>query len=82
MKTQVEVESSNIGLFFHTRYLSQWSFQVKHIKGKDNLINDYLSRNLQSLIPQLSLHPCVYILSQTHPLPQALPLQTLMISLI
>ena len=62
MKTQVEVESSNIGLFFHTRYLSQWSFQVKHIKGKDNLINDYLSRkppilNTTIIPPPLCVYP-------------------------
>ena len=38
--------------------------------------------NLQPLIPQLSPHLYVYILLQTHPHPQALPLQTLIISLI
>ena len=27
-----------------SNWFSQWSFQVKHIKGKNNLITDYLSR--------------------------------------
>ena len=27
-----------------SNWFSQWSFQVEHIKGKDNLITDYLSR--------------------------------------
>ena len=44
-----------------SNWFSQWSFQVKHIKGKDNLIIDYLSRKPPALnaiiIPPLL---CVY----------------------
>ena len=36
----------------------QWSFQVKHIKGKDNLLTDYLSRTmaLPSLMVKLTFN--------------------------
>ena len=42
-------------------WFSQWSFQVKHIKGKDNLITDYLSRKPPALSTTIIPPPlCVY----------------------
>ena len=43
-------------------WFSQWSFQVKHIKGKDNLITDYFSRkppvlNTTIISPPLCVYP-------------------------
>ena len=44
-----------------SNWFSQWSFQVKHIKGKDNLITDYLSRKPLALNTTIILPPlCVY----------------------
>ena len=45
-----------------SNWFSQWSFQVKHIKGKDNLITDYLSRkplvlNTTIIPPPLCVYP-------------------------
>ena len=45
-----------------SNWFSQWSFQVKHIKGKDNLITDYRSRkplDLSTIIipPPLCVYP-------------------------
>ena len=45
-----------------SNWFSQWSFQVKHIKGKDNLISDYLSRkppvlNTTIIPPPLCVYP-------------------------
>ena len=34
---------SHLQLLRWSNWFSQWSFEVKHIKGKDNLITDYLS---------------------------------------
>ena len=42
-------------------WFSQWSFQVKHIKGKDNLITDYFSRKPPVLNTTIISSPlCVY----------------------
>ena len=44
-----------------SNWFSLWSFQVKHIKGKDNLITDYLSRKPLALNTTIILPPlCVY----------------------
>ena len=44
-----------------SNWFSQWSFQVKHIKGKDNLITDYLSRKPPALNTTIIPPPlCVY----------------------
>ena len=44
-----------------SNWFSQWSFQVKHIKGKDNLITDYLSRKPLALNTTIIPPPlCVY----------------------
>ena len=45
-----------------SNWFSQWSFQVKLIKGKDNLITDYLSRkppvlNTTIISPPLYVYP-------------------------
>ena len=45
-----------------SNWFSQWSFQVKHIKGKDNLITDYLSKkppvlNTTIISPPLCVYP-------------------------
>ena len=45
-----------------SNWFSQWSFQVKHIKGKNNLITDYLSRkppvlNTTIIPPPLCVYP-------------------------
>ena len=47
-----------------SNWFSQWSFQVKHIKGKDNLITDYLSRkppvlNTTVIPPPLCVYPII-----------------------
>lgn len=47
-----------------SNWFSQWSFQVKHIKGKDNLITDYLSRkplalNTTIIPPPLCVYPVI-----------------------
>ena len=47
-----------------SNWFSQWSFQVKHIKGKDNLITDYLSRkplvlNTTIIPPTLCVYPII-----------------------
>ena len=47
-----------------SNWFSQWSFQVKHIKGKDNLITNYLSRKppvLNTTIIPLPLCVCPII---------------------
>ena len=42
-------------------WFSQWSFLVKHIKGNDNLITDYLSRKSPVLNTTIISPPlCVY----------------------
>ena len=44
-----------------SNWFSQWSFQVKHIKGKNNLIIDYLSRKPPILSTTIIPPPlCVY----------------------
>ena len=44
-----------------SNWFSQWSFQVKHIKGKDKLITDYLSRKPPALNTTIIPPPlCVY----------------------
>ena len=44
-----------------SNWFSQWSFQVKHINGKDNLITDYLPRKLQVFNTTIIPPPlCVY----------------------
>ena len=44
-----------------SNWFLQWSFQVKHIKGKDNLITDYLSRKPPALNTTIIPPPlCVY----------------------
>ncbi|XP_030969884.1 uncharacterized protein LOC115990169 [Quercus lobata] len=44
-----------------SNWFSQWSFQVKHIKGRDNLITDYLSRKPPVLNTTILPSPlCVY----------------------
>ena len=44
-----------------SNWFSQWSFQVQHIKGKDNVITDYLSRKPQVLNTTIISPPlCVY----------------------
>ena len=47
-----------------SNWFSQWSFQVKHIKGKDNLITNYLSRK-PSAINTIIVPPplCVYLVT-------------------
>ena len=45
-----------------SNWFSQWTFQVKHINGKDNLITDYLSRkplaiNITIVPPPLCVYP-------------------------
>ena len=45
-----------------SNWFSQWSFQVEHIKGKDNLITDYLSKkppvlNTTIIPPPLCVYP-------------------------
>ena len=56
-------------------------FKSSTLKVKITLSLITFLGNLQSLIPLLFLHPCVYVLLQIHPHPQALPLQILMIPL-
>ena len=51
-------------LFRWSNWFSQWTFQVKHIKGKDNLITDYLSRkplaiNTTIVLPPLYVYPII-----------------------
>ena len=48
-----------------SNWFSQWSFQVKYIEGKDNLITNYLSRkppaiNTTIVPPPLSVYPITY----------------------
>ena len=44
-----------------SNWFSQWSFQVKHIKGKDNLITNYLSRKPPAINTTTISSPlCVY----------------------
>ena len=46
------------------KLFSQLSFQVKHIKGKDNLITDYLSRKPPVLNTTIIPPPlCVYLVT-------------------
>ena len=45
-----------------SNWFSQWTFQVKHIKGKDNLITNYLSKkplvlNTTIIPPPLCIYP-------------------------
>ena len=47
-----------------SNWFSQWSFQVKHTKGKDNPITDYLSRkplaiNTTIVPPPLCVYPII-----------------------
>ena len=49
-----------------SNWFSQWSFQVKHIKGKDNLITDYLSRKSPAINTTIVPPPlCVYPIIDT-----------------
>ena len=44
-----------------SNWFSQWSFQVKHIKGRDNLITNYLSRKSPTINTTVISSPlCVY----------------------
>ena len=55
-------------------WFSLWSFQVKHIKGKDNLITDYFSRkppglNTTIISPPLCVYPITNPFSSSGPSP-------------
>ena len=47
-----------------SNWFIQWSFQVKHIKGKDNLITDYLSKKSLTINTTIISSPlCVYLIT-------------------
>lgn len=42
-------------------WFSQWSFDVIHVKGKDNVIADFFSRpSVSTLCQPHSVLPCIY----------------------
>ena len=49
-----------------SNWFSQWSFQVKHIKGKDSMITNYLSRK-PSTINTTVIPPPLYVYPITNP---------------
>ena len=60
-----------------SNWFSQWSFQVKHIKGKYNLITNYLSRkpsvfNTIMILPPICVYPITDPSSSSNP-PSANP---------
>ena len=60
--------------------LVQWAFQVKHIKWKDNLITDYLSRkplvvNTTVIPSPLCVYPITYLSLSSDPSSSSTPIE-------